>query len=323
MFFPKSIIHLILFLFIISGSLSLAEDYSDSDITKVVMLGSGNPFPDPERSGPSVAIIVNDVPYLFDAGAGVWQATGAATPKYGGTVKALESGNISKVFITHLHSDHVVGLPSLILLPWALGREAPLEVWGPPGTDNMVKHLTEAYREDVGSRKYGLGQDNDTGWRAVGHNVPKAGLVYQDENVKIEAYRTLHTTIPISYAYRVTTPDKVVTISGDTVKNKGIIEASRGADILVHEVVTIEGQDTAGWANGGKENRHNFGNIIGYYHANTKDLAEIANEAKPKLLVLYHVQNYTSPLRPEAPVEEIKKYGYDGKVILSQDQDIY
>ena len=84
-----------------------------------------------------------------------------------------------------------------------------------------------------------MGQDNDTGWRAVGHNVPKAGLVYQDGNVKIEAYRTLHTTIPISYAYRVTTPDKVVTISGDTVKNKGIIEASRGADILVHEVVTI------------------------------------------------------------------------------------
>ena len=280
MVFQKSIIHLIIFLFSISGSLSLAEDYSDSDITKVVMLGSGNPFPDPERSGPSVAIIVNNVPYLFDAGAGVWQATGAATPKYGGTVKALESGNISKVFITHLHSDHVVGLPSLILLPWALGREAPLEVWGPPGTANMVKHLTEAYR-------------------------------------------TLHTTIPISYAYRVTTPDKVVTISGDTVKNRGIIEASRGADILVHEVVTIEGQDTAGWANGGKKDRHNFGNIIGYYHANTKDLAEIANEAKPKLLVLYHVQNYTSPLRPEAPVEEIKKYGYDGKVILSQDQDIY
>ena len=92
----------------------------------------------------------------------------------------------------------------------------------------------------------------DTGWRAVGHNVPKAGLVFQDENVKIEAYRTLHTTWPITYAYRVTTPDKVVTISGDTVKNKGIIEASRGADILVHEVVTIEGQDTAGWANGGK-----------------------------------------------------------------------
>ena len=102
-----------------------------------------------------------------------------------------------------------------------------------------------------------------------------------------------------------------------------IRDRSRGADILVHEVVTIEGQDTAGWANGGKEDRPNFGNIIGYYHASTKDLAEIANEAKPKLLVLYHVQNYTSPLRPEAPVEEIKKYGYDGKVILSQDQDIY
>ena len=76
----KSIIFLIIFIFSISGSFSLAEDYSDSDITKVVMLGSGNPFPDPKRSGPSVAIVVNDVPYLFDAGAGVWQATGAATP---------------------------------------------------------------------------------------------------------------------------------------------------------------------------------------------------------------------------------------------------
>ena len=113
--------------------------------------------------------------------------------------------------------DHVVGLPRIILLPWALGREAPLRC--DPG-ENMVKHLTEAYREDVGSRKYGLGQDNDTGWRAVGHNVPNAGLVYQDGNVKIEAYRTLHTTIPISYAYRVTTPDKVVTISGDTSRTK-------------------------------------------------------------------------------------------------------
>ena len=85
----------------------------------------------------------------------------------------------------------------------------------------------------------------------------------------------------------------------------------RGADILVHEVFTIEGQDTACWANSGKEDRHNFGNIIGCYHANTKNLAEIANEANPKLLVLYHVQNHTSPLRPEAPVEEIKTYAYD------------
>lgn len=309
--------------FFVVGNSVHAEDYSDSSITKVIMLGSGNPFPDPMRSGPSVAIVVNEVPYIFDSGAGIWQATGAATPKYGGSIKALESNNISKVFLTHLHSDHVVGLPSLILLPWQFGREAPLEVYGPPGTEHMIKHLVEAFREDIGSRKYGMGQDNDTGWRAVGHNVEDAGLVYQDENVKVEAYRTLHTTWPKTYAYRVTTPDKVITISGDTVKNKGIIEASRGADILIHEVATIDGQDKADWANGGKEGRHNFGNIIEYYHTNTKELAEIANEAKPKLLVLYHVQNYSSPHRPEAPLEELKKYGYEGKVILSQDQDIY
>ena len=306
----------------ICGS-TFAEDYSNSDITKVVMLGSGNPFPDPTRSGPSVAVVVNDVPYLFDAGAGIWQATGAATPRYGGKIKALESNNLSKVFLTHLHSDHIVGLPSLILLPWALGREAPLEVYGPPGTENMINHLLEAFKEDIGARKYGLGQDNDTGWRARGHNIVNPGFVYQDKNIKVEAFKTLHTTWPKTYAYRITTPDKIITISGDTAKTDGIIEASRGADILIHEVVTLDDQDNAAWANGGKEDRHNFGNIIKYYHTNTKELAEIANEVKPKLLVLYHVQNYTSPPRPEAALGELKKYGYEGRTILSQDQDIY
>lgn len=314
---------LVMFISFVTGFTVQAEDYSNSEITKVVMLGSGNPFPDPMRSGPSVAIVVNDVPYIFDAGAGIWQATGAATPAYGGSIKALESNNISKVFLTHLHSDHIVGLPSLILLPWALGRVAPLEVYGPPGTENMIKHLVEAFREDIGARKYGLGQDNDTGWRAVGHNVIDPGLVYQDENVKVEAYRTLHTTWPKTYAYRVTTPDKVITISGDTAMNEGIIEASRDADILIHEVVTLDNQANAAWATGGKKDRHNFGNVIKYYHTNTKELAEIANKAKPKLLVLYHVQDYSTPPRPEAALEELKKYGYEGKTILSQDQDIY
>lgn len=317
----SKILPLIISVFIFGST--YAEDYSDSDITKVVMLGSGNPFPDPMRSGPSVAVVVNDVPYLFDAGAGIWQAIGAATPSYGGSIKALESNNLTKVFLTHLHSDHVVGLPSLILLPWALGRSEPLEVYGPPGTKKMVDNLLEAFREDVGARKYGLGQDNDTGWRAVGNNVYDPGLIYQDENVKIEAFRTLHTTWPITYAYRVTTPDKIIAISGDTAKSNGVIEASRGADILIHEVVTLDDQANAGWANGGKKDRHNFGNIIKYYHTNTKELAEIANEVKPKLLVLYHVQNYTSPPRPEAALEELKKYGYEGRTILSQDQDIY
>jgi len=301
-----------------------ATDYSDSTVTKVVMLGSGNPFPDPSRLGPSVAIVVRGMPYIFDAGAGVWHSIGAATPRFGGSIEGLQSKNLTRVFLTHLHSDHVVGLPSLMLMPWALGRTAPLHVYGPPGTEGMVDHLLAAFRDDIAVRRYGPGQANDTGWRSRGHDISEPGLVFQDDNVKVEAFATLHTTWPRTYAYRVTTPDKIIAISGDTVPNEGIIEAGRNVDILIHEVVTLDDQGNAPWGKGKKTKRQDFGNsIIRYYHTNTKELADIANETKPGKLVLYHVQNYSIPFRRNALEEEIKKYGFHGTIITAEDQDIF
>ena len=101
--------------------------------TKVVLLGTGNPNPDPNHSGCSVAIIVNGTPYIVDFGPGIIRQAAALSPRYGGEIEALSIKNIKKAFLTHLHSDHTVGLPDLILTPWVMGRDEPLELYGPEG----------------------------------------------------------------------------------------------------------------------------------------------------------------------------------------------
>src|SRR5439155_7458005 len=112
--------------------------------TLVVLLGTGSPPADPERSGPATAIVVNDTPYLVDFGAGVVRRAEEAAIQRG--IKALEPTNLLVEFVTHLHSDHTVGYADLILTPWVTGRKVPLQVYGPAGIKEMTEHLLEAYR---------------------------------------------------------------------------------------------------------------------------------------------------------------------------------
>src|SRR5215211_1762959 len=114
--------------------------------TQIVILGTGTPNADPDRSGPSVAIIVNDTPYIVDFGPGVVRRAAAAHRR---GIKALAMPKLTRAFVTHLHSDHTVGYPDLIFTPWVLERETPLEVYGPRGLKAMTDHILKAYREDI------------------------------------------------------------------------------------------------------------------------------------------------------------------------------
>lgn len=104
--------------------------FSVSAQTKVVLLGTGTPNPDPEHSGCSVAIVVGEKSYLIDFGPGLVRQAAALSPRYGGTIEALHSRNLTTAFLTHLHSDHTVGYADLIMTPWVMGRNKPLEVYG-------------------------------------------------------------------------------------------------------------------------------------------------------------------------------------------------
>ena len=278
--------------------------------TQVVMLGTGTPIPIPERSGPGVAIVVDDTPYIVDFGPGIIRRASAASTEYGGTVEGLRIDNIGTAFLTHLHHDHSAGLPDLVFTSWTHGREAAFELYGPEGIDKMARHVLEAYAEDNRYRLYGLEPATANGWKINTHTVEE-GVVYTDDLVKVEAFRVRHGAWPNAFGYRFTTPDKVIVISGDTALDKKVEEYATGADILIHEVFSEAGvaNRTPFWQTYHRDN-----------HTSSYELGELASRAKPGLLILYHLLFFGAD--EESLLNEVREK-YDGKVVLANDLDVF
>lgn len=279
--------------------------------THVVMLGTGNPNPDPEHQGPGVAVVVNEQAYLVDFGTGIVREAAALTPQYGGSLKALEAKRLNKAFLTHLHADHTIGLPDLVFTPWIMGRNVPLEIYGPEGIKHMSDHVLEAYQEDIRYRLYGLEPANNQGWRIDSHEIHGEGLVYEDSLVKVEAFQVAHGSWPQCFGYKFTTPDKVIVISGDTKPSENLIHWAQGADILVHEVYYHQGwlKKNDFWKNYHQDN-----------HTSTLELAEIASQVKPKILICYHTLYWGAT--DQDLLDEIASV-YSGQVFISHDGQIY
>ncbi|NIB42973.1 MBL fold metallo-hydrolase [Pseudomaricurvus alkylphenolicus] len=296
---------------VLCGASWAQRDFSDSDITKVVMLGTGTPNPSPFQSGCSIAIVVKDTPYIVDFGPGLIRQAARFSPRYGGDIPGLQVRKIKRAFLTHLHSDHTTGYPDLILTPWVMSRDAPLEVYGPEGLTAMTNNILEAYQEDIRYRLYGAEPANNQGWRVNSHEIREEGVIYKDDNVVVEAFPVPHGHWPNAWGYRFTTPDKVIVISGDTAPSEKLMEYASGADMLIHEVYYRKTykQKSEFWQQYHAEN-----------HTSTFELAEIANEAEPKLLVLYHLLLWGGSR--EGLLEEIKSK-YSGEVIAAQDLDVF
>lgn len=283
---------------------------AQTSVTKIAILGSGNPNPDPEHSGCSIAIIVNDQSYIIDFGPGLVREAAALSKSYGGTLEALNAKNLKTAFLTHLHSDHTTGYPDLILTPWVLGREVPLEVYGPEGIKNMTSHILEAYEEDIRYRLYGLEPANNKGWRVNAHEIDE-GLIYTDEYVKVEAFKVEHGSWPNAFGFRFTTPDKVIVISGDTRPCDNILKHAQGADILIHEIYSKSGYD--------KKNDF-WKKYHAMNHTSTFELAEMAKKAEPGLIILYHTLYWGAS--DQDLLDEIATI-YKGKVAVGLDGQIY
>src|SRR5215467_2300355 len=193
--------------------------------TKVVLLGTGTPNADPERSGPAVAVVVNETAYLVDAGPGVVRRAVAAQRKNG--IAALEVTKLQRVFITHLHSDHTLGLPDLIFTPWVLGRTAPLEVYGPRGLKDMSDNIERAWAKDVDIRTHGLEQGNTTGYKVQVREITP-GVIYKDTNVSVTAFAVKHGSWDQAFGYRLQTADRIIVISGDTAPTDTVVRACDG-----------------------------------------------------------------------------------------------
>jgi ribonuclease BN (tRNA processing enzyme) len=299
-----------------SMALPQSADKPQTPKTQIVLLGTGTPSPDPERSGPATAIVVNGTPYLVDFGPGVVRRAAAAHQK---GVNALAVVNLRVAFLTHLHSDHTAGYPDLILTPWAVGRTRPLEVYGPPGLKDMTDHILQAYREDISIRvrdKALLGvPDQAHGYQVRAHEI-SPGVVYKDENVTVKAFPVRHGDVPQAFGYRFETPDRTIVISGDAAPSQSVIESCNGCDVLIHEAYSMMTYDAVSPQYQEYRRKH---------HTSSRELAEIARKARPRLLILYHRANPGGVGRPnpaEALLDEVQR-AYSGKVVTGRDLDVF
>jgi ribonuclease BN (tRNA processing enzyme) len=273
--------------------------------TQIVLLGTGTPNADPERSGPSVAIVVNDIPYLVDFGPGVVRRAAAACQA---GVAGLAVERLSRAFLTHLHSDHTAGYADLLLTPWVLERAEPLRVYGPAGLKEMTGHLLAAYQEDVRERLEGLEPANPTGCEALACEIAP-GTVYQDANVRVAAFPVCHGSWP-AFGLKFYTPDRTIVVSGDTAPTETIVEQSRGCDVLIHEVYSAAGFQMIPPA---------WQRYHAQVHTSSYELAQIATQARPGLVVLYHQLFWG--VSEEALLDEVA-VRYDGLVVSGRDLDV-
>ncbi|MBI3568231.1 MAG: MBL fold metallo-hydrolase [Gemmatimonadetes bacterium] len=267
------------------------------------MLGTGTPIPDPERSGPAVAVVVDSVAYLFDAGAGVVRRAAAASRN---GVPGLNAPALGRLFLTHLHSDHTLGLADVLFTPWIQGREAPLELYGPPGTRRMVHGLLDAWDEDIHERIASSGGPSAEGYRANVHEIVP-GVVYKDARVTVKAFAMPHSAWKYAYGYRIETPDRTIVISGDGRPNDDVAAQCHGCDVLIHEVYS-----DAGFARvpAARQAYH------AQAHTSAARLAAIATAARPGLLVLYHQLYFGAS--DEQLLAEVRA-GFAGRVVSARD----
>jgi ribonuclease Z len=274
--------------------------------TKLIVLGSGTPNPDPNRAGSAYAVIVNETPYLIDFGPGVIRRAASLSPPWGGKIEAMTVKNFEHAFLTHIHSDHSAGLADLLLTPWIMGRDKKLNLYGPKGLEQMASSTLEAFEDDINYRIYGTQPSNKMGYK-FNFYLLSEGLIYEDENVSVEAFTVPHGSFDDAYGFRFTTEDKVIVFSGDTGPSKTLEKFAAGADILVHEVYSNAGflKKTKDWQ------VYHQG-----HHTSTFEVGEIASRAKPKLLLLSHILFWGST------TDEILKETqstYKGEIKIAED----
>ena len=275
--------------------------------TKLVLLGTGTPFADPAKSGPSLAIVVNNTSYIVDCGPGVVRRAAEAS-KLG--FPALEAAQLKTLFITHLHSDHTAGLADIILTPAVLDRNAPISIYGPVGSKKMTDYIMDAYKEDIAIRINGLEKGDAIAYQ-VHTNEIKEGEIFKDSNLTVTAFLVHHGQWDNAFGFVFQTKDKKIVVSGDCTYSENLIRYAKDCDILVHEVYSFAGL---------KKRTQRWQDYHSTFHTSTYQLADIANKVKPKLLILNHQLTFGSSL--QSLLDEVKSK-YSGMVVNGSDLDVF
>jgi ribonuclease Z len=274
---------------------------------EVTLLGTGGPEPALDRFGPATLVRVGSMSLVFDAGRGVTQRLWQL---------GVRSGDVHALFLTHLHSDHVVGVPDLWLSGWQRtrfgGRSRPLDVWGPTGTADMVTALRRAFSADIQQRSAGAGVPDDA-TSIVAHDVQE-GVVFDRDSVRVTAFRVDHGVPAMpTFGYRIDYAGRSVVISGDTRFSENLIRFAAGADVVIHEVMA--GSAAVLEASGDARR-------VMQSHTSPEDAGRVFQRVRPKLAIYTHVGLLAGPRGRAALAAALlprTRTTYEGRVVVGED----
>ncbi len=270
--------------------------------TEIVLTGTGYPRPHRDRAGPGVLVRRGDCVLQFDAGRATAMRLAAAG------VSCLE---LSAVFLTHHHSDHLMDLADLAITRWAVGdsrlRYSPLPVVAPDGpATRFAERLLDVWADDIDIRAAQSGREVRPEVDCASFTASaEPAEIWSEGEVSVSAIAVHHEPVVPAVAYRVDSPDGAVVISGDTRACAEIVQLADGADVLIHEV--IRGGVLRGWG------------IVGY-HAESRELGKLLAETDVPLLVLTHlIPTPETPDDERTLVEEVRSGGYRGEIVVGRD----
>jgi ribonuclease Z len=280
------------------STLTLAQNAPKQSL-KVTLLGTGTPRPVMQRFGPSILVEAGGQKLLFDCGRGCTQRLYQAKVPF---------SEVTALFLTHLHSDHIVGIPDLWLTGWINGRVTPLRVWGPRGTQQMMKGLGQAYEFDIHIRR-------DVDEQIPGEGVVEKamdieeGVVYENGGVKVTAFNVDHGLVKPALGYRVDYGGHSVVLSGDTRYSENLIKFAQGSDVLIHEVLAANAFEALNAA----LTKQQIEKVMAH-HTKTEEAAMVFAKVKPKLAVYSHIV----PPNATDLLSDTRK-GYSGPVEVGED----
>ena len=241
---------------------------------KVTLLGTGSPQPKMDRFGASILVEAGKEKLLFDCGRGATQRI---------EQRKVSFAEVDALFLTHLHSDHVVGIPDLWLTGWVQGRRVPLRVWGPAGTKEMMSHLEQAYQFDIHIRRDVVEKLPSPGVVLLAKDIEE-GVIYQSGGIKVTAFVVDHGPVKPALGYRIDFAGHSVVLSGDTRYSENLIRFSQGTDVLIHEVID---PDAFGLKNPSFSSER-VQRVVAL-HTTPEQAGTVFARVKPKLAVYSHI----------------------------------